>query len=69
MWAIFAFLPGAWVVYGLCRWALSYSSLNLADQVALSSIAALIWIVGVLIRAMIPDLTDFCRESYERWGA
>jgi hypothetical protein len=37
------FVARVWLAYGLARWGLSYTALIVADQVALASLAALVY--------------------------
>jgi hypothetical protein len=39
---LLAFLPSVWIAYGLSRWGLSFTGLDVLDQVAMSFLAALV---------------------------
>lgn len=47
----FALLPGVWIAYGVCRWGLSYAGLGVMDQIAMSFLAAIVYLVGAMVIA------------------
>jgi hypothetical protein len=48
---VFVFLPGTWIAYGVSRWALSHFDLSMSDQIALSFLAGIVYLVGHLVVA------------------
>jgi hypothetical protein len=48
---IILFLPGTWIIYALSRWGMSFTPIPVIDQVAMSFLAALCFVVcaGIIV--------------------